>query len=79
MYPFDLAEDILAEPLAIERGELIVPRTPGLGIAADETVIHRYPYRPGPWSFFHLDSPAQTLAVVSDHSVKFVPVGGGSG
>jgi len=74
MYPFDLAEDILAEPLAIEGGDLVVPRTPGLGLRVDETVLHRYPYKPGPWSYFRLDSPPQTLAVVSDHSVKFVAV-----
>ena len=74
MYPFDLAEDILAEPLAIERGDLIVPRTPGLGAQVDETVVHRYPYKPGPWSWFRLDSPPVTQAVVSDHSVKFVAV-----
>ncbi|MBI3694307.1 MAG: hypothetical protein HY238_05655 [Acidobacteria bacterium] len=71
MYPFPLAEEILAEPLVIERGELIVPRTPGLGLRVDETVVHRYPYQPGPWSYFRLDSPPQTLAVVSDHSVKW--------
>ncbi len=72
MYPFDLAEEILAEPLAIEGGELMVPRTPGLGLRVDETVVHRYPYQPGPWSFFRLDSPAETYAVISDHSVKFL-------
>jgi L-alanine-DL-glutamate epimerase-like enolase superfamily enzyme len=72
MYPFPLAEEILAEPLPIERGHLIVPRTPGLGVPVDETVVHRYPYRPGPWSFFRLHSPPETYAVVSDHSVKFI-------
>ncbi len=74
MYPFDLAEDILDEPLRIERGELVVPRTPGLGLRVDETVVHRYPHRPGPWSYFKLESPPVTQAVVSDHSVKFVAV-----
>jgi len=74
MYRFDLAEDILAEPLPIEGGYLTVPRTPGLGVQVDETVVHRYPHRPGPWSYFRLDSPAKTYAVVSDHSVKFVAV-----
>ncbi len=71
MYPFPLAEEILAEPLAIEGGELIVPRTPGLGLGVDETVVHRYRYQPGPWSFFRLESPAETYAVVGDHSVKW--------
>ena len=71
MYPFPLAEEILAEPLVIEGGELMVPRTPGLGVGVDETVVHRYPYRPGPWSLFRLDSPPETYAVVGDHSVKW--------
>jgi L-alanine-DL-glutamate epimerase-like enolase superfamily enzyme len=74
MYPFDLAEDILDEPLSIERGYLTVPRTPGLGLRVDETVVHRYPYRPGPWSYFRLESPPVTQAVIADHSVKFVDV-----
>jgi len=72
MYPFPLAEEILAEPLNIQHGELTVPRRPGLGLRVDETVVHRYPYKPGPWSFFRLDSPAETYAVISDHSVKWV-------
>lgn len=72
MYPFPLAEEILAEPLAIQQGELLVPRKPGLGSRVDETVVHRYPYKPGPWSFFRLESPAETYAVISDHSVKWV-------
>lgn len=72
MYPLDLAEDILGEPLAIEGGYLTVPRTPGLGVAVDETVVHRYRWQPGPWSYFRLESPAETYAVTGDHSVKFV-------
>ncbi|HYM12070.1 MAG TPA: mandelate racemase/muconate lactonizing enzyme family protein [Bryobacterales bacterium] len=71
MYPFPLAEEILAEPLPITRGELLVPKRPGLGLRVDETVVHRYPYQPGPWSFFRLESPPETLAVVGDHSVKW--------
>jgi L-alanine-DL-glutamate epimerase-like enolase superfamily enzyme len=75
MYPFPLAEEILAEPLAITRGELLVPKTPGLGLRLDETVVHRYPYQAGPWSFFRLESPAETFAVVGDHSVKWTTPG----
>jgi L-alanine-DL-glutamate epimerase-like enolase superfamily enzyme len=71
MYPFPLASEILAQPLEIERGELIVPRGPGLGIDINEGVIDKYPWIPGPWSFFRIDSPAQTLAVVGDHSVPW--------
>ena len=71
MYPFPLAAEILKEPLPIERGDLIVPREPGLGVQVDESVIERYPWIPGPWSFFRLDSPAETWAVTGDHSVKW--------
>lgn len=71
MYPFPLAEEILSEPLAIMHGDLIVPRGPGLGATVDESVIERYPWVPGPWSYFRIASPAQTLAVTADHSVKW--------
>lgn len=72
MYPFQVADDILTEPLQIENGELIVPKDPGLGVEVDESVIERYPYIPGPWSIFKIDSPPETLAVSGDHSVKWV-------
>ena len=52
-------------------GHLRVPEGPGLGIEINESVIDRYPWIPGPWSFFRIDSPAETLAVTSDHSVKW--------
>ncbi len=71
MYPFPLAEEILDQPLEIQGGHLIVPREPGLGVQIDESVIHRYPWVPGPWSAFHLNSPPQTWFVTSDHSVKW--------
>src|SRR5262249_24345032 len=38
MYPFPLASDILKQPLERDRGELIVPRGPGLGVEVDESV-----------------------------------------
>ena len=71
MYPFPLAADILKEPLEIDHGDLIVPRKPGLGVEVDESVIQKYPWIPGPWSYFRIDSPPETLAVTSDHSVKW--------
>ena len=71
MYPFPLASEILKTPLSILNGDLAVPATPGLGVEVDDTVIERYPWIPGPWSFFRLDSPAETWAVTSDHSVKW--------
>ncbi|MEO7141983.1 MAG: enolase C-terminal domain-like protein, partial [Bryobacteraceae bacterium] len=71
MYPFALAGDILKEPLEIDHGDFIVPKGPGLGIEIDERVIDRYPWIPGPWSFFRMDSPPGTWAVTSDHSQKW--------
>jgi L-alanine-DL-glutamate epimerase-like enolase superfamily enzyme len=71
MYAFPLAAGILKQPLQIERGELIVPRGPGLGIEVNEAVIEEYPWIPGPWSFFRVDSPPVTLAVTGDHSIPW--------
>jgi L-alanine-DL-glutamate epimerase-like enolase superfamily enzyme len=71
MYPFPLAAQILTEPLPIERGDLVVPRAPGLGVTVDESVIDRYPWIPGPWSYFRIDSPAENRAVMGDHSVQW--------
>ncbi len=68
MYPFALAEEILKEPLGIEQGDLMVPKGPGLGIEVDEGVVERYPWIPGPWSYFEIDSPRETRAVTADHS-----------
>jgi len=51
---------------------LIVPNGPGLGVEIDESVFEKYPFISGPWSFFRIDSPAETVAVTGDHSVKWV-------
>ncbi len=72
MYPFPLASEILKTPLTIEHGNLVVPSGPGLGVEVDESVIWRYPWIDGPWSFFTLTSPPGTFAVTADHSVKWV-------
>lgn len=72
MYPFPLADEILAGPLAIEDGRLRLPDGPGLGIDVDERVADKYPFLPGPWSFFEIHSPRETFAVTGDHSVKWV-------
>jgi L-alanine-DL-glutamate epimerase-like enolase superfamily enzyme len=71
MYPFPLAEEIFTEPLEIDHGDLIVPRKPGLGVEVNESIIDRYPWIPGPWSYFRIDSPPETLSVTSDHSIKW--------
>lgn len=72
MYPFPLADEILAEPMEIRKGYLSVPKGPGLGIDVNERVVEKYPFIPGPWSFFRIDSPQETIAVTGDHSVKWV-------
>jgi len=72
MYPFPLSDEILKDPLEIDKGYLKLPSGHGLGIEVNEDVIHKYPFIPGPWSFFHQDSPKETIAVTGDHSVKWV-------
>ena len=67
LYPFPLADEILKERLHVEDGDLILPDTPGLGIDVDESVIEKYPYKPGPWSTFETHSPAQHLNLSGDH------------
>jgi L-alanine-DL-glutamate epimerase-like enolase superfamily enzyme len=72
MYPFPLSDRILDGELRIEGGYLHVPDTPGLGIGINEEVINKYPFIPGPWSFFHQESPRETIAVTGDHSIKWL-------
>ena len=72
MYPFPLADEILTEPLDIRDGHLVVPKGPGLGIDIDERVVDKYPYIPGPWSYFAINSPRETIAVTGDHSLKWL-------
>lgn len=72
MYPFPLSDEILKDKLDIEGGYLKVPSGPGLGIDINEKIIEKYPFIPGPWSFFHQTSPPSTIAVTGDHSVKWV-------
>ena len=64
--------EILREPLAVERDDLIVPKGYGLGVEIDERVTEKYPFIPGPWSYFRLDSPPETVAMTGDHSLKWV-------
>ena len=72
MYPFPIAQEILKEPLAMQGGQLQVPNDPGLGIEVNENVIDKYPFIDGPWSFFKLEDPPETVAVTGDHSIKWV-------
>jgi L-alanine-DL-glutamate epimerase-like enolase superfamily enzyme len=72
MYPFALSDEILKGPLPIEKGELVVPDSPGIGIDVDESVVEKYPFIPGPWSVFEIYSPPEKIAVTGDHSIKWV-------
>ena len=72
MYPFPLADEILREMPHIESGELVVPDRPGIGIEVNESVFEKYPFIPGPWSIFRIDSPPETIAVTGDHSIKWI-------
>jgi len=76
MYPFPVADEILTEPLQLEAGHVVMPDKPGLGVEVDESVVERYPFIPGPWSIFQIDSPPETLAVDGDHSVPWVDPSG---
>lgn len=76
MYPFPLAEDILAEPLPIRKGVLELDLTrPGLGLDINLSAIDRFPWIPGPWSFFRFHSPSETWAVTGDHSRRWAEAG----
>jgi L-alanine-DL-glutamate epimerase-like enolase superfamily enzyme len=75
MYPFPLADEILTDPLFLERGSLVVPDRPGIGVKINESVIKKYPFIPGPWSIFEIYSPAERIAVSGDHSIKWVQEG----
>ena len=76
MYEFPVADEILTEPLELDSGHLVMPDAPGIGVEVDESVIERYPFLPGPWSIFRIDSPPETLAVDGDHSVPWVDAEG---
>ena len=77
-YPFPAADEILTEPLNVEDGFLVMPDGAGIGVEVDESVVEKYPFIPGPWSIFHIDSPPETLAVSGDHSVPWVEVADGA-
>ncbi len=72
MYPFPLSDEILEDEPEIAGGYLTVPDGDGLGISINEGIIEKYPFIKGPWSFFKLYSPDETIAVTGDHSVKWV-------
>ncbi|MDD4109313.1 MAG: mandelate racemase/muconate lactonizing enzyme family protein [Prolixibacteraceae bacterium] len=72
MYPFPLSDEILEHKPDILNGYLQVPDGPGLGISINEKIIDKYPFIKGPWSWFKLYSPEETVAVTGDHSIKWI-------
>jgi len=71
MYPFPLSDELLPDAPVPENGELSLPEGPGLGVTIDEAVFDKYPYLPGPWSIFELDSPPTKLALSGDHALAW--------
>jgi L-alanine-DL-glutamate epimerase-like enolase superfamily enzyme len=71
MYPFPLSDELVPDAPFPEKGELSLPEGPGLGVFVDESVFDKYPYRPGPWSIFELDSPPTRLALSGDHALPW--------
>ena len=55
LYPFPLAEDVVADELSIRDGTFEVPDGPGLGIEIDESVVDEYPYIEGSWTEFEYE------------------------
>jgi L-alanine-DL-glutamate epimerase-like enolase superfamily enzyme len=73
MYPFPLSDEILSEELEIVNGFLHVPRENGWGVKINESIIEKYPFIAGPWSYFDLRSPQKRIVVTGDHSIKWLP------
>jgi len=73
MYPFPLAAEVLKEPLRLDHGDLIVPQGPGLGVEVDESVIERYPWIPGEWSFLGMELLSEALSADSARQQSQTP------
>lgn len=75
MYPFPLSDELVPDAPIPEKGELPLPEGPGLGVSIEEAVFDRYPYLPGPWSIFELESPPSKLALSGDHALPWAKDG----
>lgn len=71
MYPFPLSDELVPDAPVPQKGELPLPEGPGLGVEVDESVFEKYPYLPGPWSVFELESPPTKLALSGDHALAW--------
>ncbi len=71
MYPYPLSDELVPEAPKPVKGELPLPEGPGLGVKVDEGMLEKFPYRPGPWSLFELESPPTKLALSGDHALPW--------
>jgi L-alanine-DL-glutamate epimerase-like enolase superfamily enzyme len=71
MYPYSLSDELVPDAPVPTAGEFPLPDGPGLGVTVDESMIDKYPYRPGPWSIFELYSPPTKLALSGDHALPW--------
>ena len=71
MYPYPLSDELVPDAPIPVAGELSLPDGPGLGITVNEAMMDKYPYRPGPWSIFELESPPTKLALSGDHALPW--------
>ena len=71
MYPYPLSDELVPDAPRPLDGEFPVPDGPGLGVTVDEAMIEKYPYLPGPWSIFELESPPTKLALSGDHALPW--------
>ena len=53
--------DMVKEPLVLERGHLLVPEAPGIGVELNEAFFESHQYRPRP-----LDTPLHSDGSVAD-------------
>ena len=71
MYPYALSDELVPDAPKPVNGELALPDGPGLGVTVDERMLEKYPYQPGPWSIFELESPPSKLALSGDHALPW--------
>jgi L-alanine-DL-glutamate epimerase-like enolase superfamily enzyme len=71
MYPYALSDELVPDAPTPLNGELALPEGHGLGVTVDERMLDEYPYQPGPWSIFELESPPAKLALSGDHALPW--------
>lgn len=71
MYPYSLSDELVPDAPRPVDGEFPLPDGPGLGVTVDEAMMDKYPYLPGPWSIFELESPPTKLALSGDHALPW--------